>query len=223
MAIRVKQSIFRTTWQIHHQGLVFRRVICAAPRPPGPGLPRRDSKSPVLSVTSLCADRPRNPVVAVLLDPSPVRCVPRDRPAQRSRPTTVDRIERNTPNSTTGTDQANRKQLRPLLGLLASAAVSNPMTGYAAQQPPKAGGPGVPSSACHSRLPQNGRTHLRVNAVTATYQHIPSASTGQRRDTRSTGAAAKPRNQRLNCYKKQSGLRTFYGRCSPIQHTSLSG
>ncbi len=39
-------------WQIHHQGLVFRSVMCGVWRVPGAEPSRSESKSPVLSVTN---------------------------------------------------------------------------------------------------------------------------------------------------------------------------
>jgi hypothetical protein len=46
-AIRVKQSICRPTWQIHHQGLMFRSVMCWARHVPSAETSRSDSKSPL--------------------------------------------------------------------------------------------------------------------------------------------------------------------------------
>jgi hypothetical protein len=42
-AIRVKQSICRPTWQIHHQGLMFRSVMCWARHVPSAETSRSDS------------------------------------------------------------------------------------------------------------------------------------------------------------------------------------
>lgn len=70
--------------------------MCGVRRVPGAGTSRSDSKSPVLSVTNLCADRPRNPVLAVL--PHPTQLPSPARPqypqpfAHCSRPTTVARV-----------------------------------------------------------------------------------------------------------------------------------
>ncbi len=53
--ICLKHAICSLNCQVHHQGLVFGRANCGAPRLPGLEPSRSDSKSPVLSVTNLCA------------------------------------------------------------------------------------------------------------------------------------------------------------------------
>jgi hypothetical protein len=53
----------------------------------------------------------------------------------------------------------------------------------------QAGGSGIPSSACNLRLPQSRHTSYRADALTGAHRHRPPASTGQRRDGRSTGGA----------------------------------
>ena len=72
--------------------------MCGARRVPGAQTSCSDSKSPVLSVTNLCADRPRNRGPVVLPHPSelpsPAQLAPRDRSANHhSHPTAVARVE----------------------------------------------------------------------------------------------------------------------------------